>query len=139
MLLKADQPINIHIKLNYNQKKIHLALAIKKTQNQMWVKILLPHQAPLNGINSHRRDLLIIQKKIYLMRNKFWYCSLCHNFFHLLALLAKYPIYSNKFFHNFHLSESSFTCPCLWASGLARKLILTVCQQLDTFKLVTSS
>jgi hypothetical protein len=30
----------------------------------------------------------------------------------------------NKFFHNFHLSESSFTCPRLLASGLARRLLL---------------
>jgi hypothetical protein len=33
-------------------------------------------------------------------------------------MLKKKSIYSNKFFHNFHLSESSFTCPKLWASGL---------------------
>jgi hypothetical protein len=32
-------------------------------------------------------------------------------------------IYSNKFFHNFHLSESSFTCPRLHASGLVQGLI----------------
>ena len=34
-------------------------------------------------------------------------------FFHLVAEkpnLEKFSIYSNKFFHNFHLSESSFTC-----------------------------
>jgi hypothetical protein len=31
---------------------------------------------------------------------------------------------SNKFFHNFHLSKSSFTCPRLQASGLARRLLL---------------
>ena len=41
---------------------------------------------------------------------------------HLLAwkpnLEKKNYIYSNKFFHNFHLSESSFTCPELGASGL---------------------
>jgi hypothetical protein len=37
--------------------------------------------------------------------------SFCHNFFHLLAWkpnLEKFSIYSNKFFHKFHLS---------WASG----------------------
>jgi len=41
-------------------------------------------------------------------------------FLHLLARkpnLEKCSIYSNKF-HNFYLSESSFTCPGLWASGL---------------------
>ena len=46
--------------------------------------------------------------------------SLCFNFFHLLARnpnLENFSIYSNKFFHNFHLSESSFTCPRLRASG----------------------
>ena len=47
--------------------------------------------------------------------------SLCHKFFHLLARkpnLEKKNVYSNKFFHTFHLSESSFTCPGLRASGL---------------------
>jgi hypothetical protein len=44
------------------------------------------------------------------------------NFFHLLAHKSNFEknyIYSNKFFHNFHLSESNFTCPRLQASGLA--------------------
>ena len=36
--------------------------------------------------------------------------------------LAKFSIYSNKFFHNFQLSESSFTCSRLQASGLAWRL-----------------
>jgi hypothetical protein len=47
------------------------------------------------------------------------------NFFHLLARkpnLEKCSIYSNKFFHNFHLSKSSFTFPGLRASGLANIL-----------------
>ena len=46
-------------------------------------------------------------------------------FFHLLARkpnLEKNYIYSNNFFHNFHLSESSFPCPGLRASELARRL-----------------
>ena len=47
-----------------------------------------------------------------------FHCSLCLNFFHPLAW-KKYSIYSYKFFHNYHLSESSFTCSGLWASGLA--------------------
>jgi len=51
--------------------------------------------------------------------------SLCLNFCHLLAWkpnLENCSMYSNKFFHNFHLSESSFTCPRLCASGLVRRL-----------------
>ena len=36
--------------------------------------------------------------------------------------LERFSIYSNKFFHNFHLFESSFTCPRLWASGLVQRL-----------------
>ena len=46
----------------------------------------------------------------------------------IFRLLARKPnlencyIHSNKFFHNFHLPESSFTCPWLRASGLARRL-----------------
>ena len=34
--------------------------------------------------------------------------------------------YSSKFFHNFHLSESSFTCPRVWESGIARRLLLAL-------------
>ena len=51
--------------------------------------------------------------------------SHCLQFFHLLAQkpnLEKISIYSNKFFHNFYLSESSFTCPELRASGIVQRL-----------------
>ena len=52
--------------------------------------------------------------------------SLCLNFFsHLLARkpnLENFSINSNKFFHNVHLSESSFTCPGFRGSGLAWRL-----------------
>ena len=54
--------------------------------------------------------------------------SLCINFYHLLARkpnLEKNYIYSNKFFHNFNLFESSFSCPRLWTIGLAGRLILS--------------
>ena len=53
------------------------------------------------------------------------HCSLRPNFFHLLARkpnLEKFSNYSNKFFHNFHLSKSRFTCPWFWANGLPRRL-----------------
>ena len=46
----------------------------------------------------------------------------CLHLFHLLARklnLETISIYSNMSFHNFHFSESSFSCPGLWASGLA--------------------
>jgi hypothetical protein len=67
-------------------------------------------------------DLDLIDSRVY---NEYLECSvyssLCLNFFHLHAPkpnLDKFSIYSNKFFHNFHFSESSFTCPELGASGL---------------------
>ena len=40
--------------------------------------------------------------------------------------LEEFSIYSNKFFHNFHLSKSSFNCPRLWGSGLAQRLHLAL-------------
>ena len=52
-------------------------------------------------------------------------------FFHLLARkpnLEKFYIYSNKFFHNFQLSESSFACPGLRASWLAQRLLFKIMQ-----------
>jgi hypothetical protein len=67
---------------------------------------------------------IILSQKIAL----FEHLSLClFNFFHLHVLARKpilenFSIYSNKFFHNFHLSESSFTCPGLRASELAWRL-----------------
>ena len=43
------------------------------------------------------------------------------------AKFRKFSIYNyaNKFFHNFHLSESSFTCSGLRSSGLAQRLLYT--------------
>ena len=49
---------------------------------------------------------------VYAITSKVY--SLCLNFFHLLARkpnLEIFSIYSNKFFHNFHLPQSSFTSP----------------------------
>jgi hypothetical protein len=69
---------------------------------------------PRGNIRSHN-------SKKYRQHNRLWL-----SFFHLLARksnLDKFSIYSNKFFHNFHSSESSFTCPGLQArSGLAWRL-----------------
>ena len=52
--------------------------------------------------------------------------SHCLNFFNLLAqkpnLEKNSILYSNKFFHIFHLFESSFTCHRLQGSGLAQRL-----------------
>jgi hypothetical protein len=56
-----------------------------------------------------------------------YHCCLCLNFLHLLPRkpnLEKCSSYLNKFFHNFHLSESSITYPGLRASGLAPRLAL---------------
>jgi hypothetical protein len=51
----------------------------------------------------------------------------CLNFFHLLARKPNLEncsfYFKSKFFHDFHLSESSFTCHGLRASRLAWRLI----------------
>ena len=64
---------------------------------------------------------------------KLLFCiSFCLNFFPLLSQkpnLEKFSINSNKFFHNFQMSEASFTCPGLRASGLAQRL-LHECEQI---------
>ena len=62
-----------------------------------------------------------------ILRTKYLYLVyiLCLKFVHILDRkpnLEKNYIYSNKFFHNFHFSESSFTFPGHRASGLVRKL-----------------
>ena len=50
---------------------------------------------------------------------------LCLIIFYLLfpkPKLENIYIYSNTFFHKFHFSKSSFTCPRLWSTGLAWRL-----------------
>jgi hypothetical protein len=77
------------------------------------------------SVSLFGRSCLFLEHFKQLSINTFHFfiaCSLCLNFFHLHVLarkpnLGKFSIYSNKFFHNFYLSESSFTCPGLWASG----------------------
>jgi len=62
--------------------------------------------------HGHERMLLL-----YRPTEKEQWNRLCLTLFHLLTRksnIDKFSIYSNKFFHNFHLSESSFT---LWVSA----------------------
>ena len=62
---------------------------------------------------------------VYLFNKNPRMTSLCLHFCHLLAQkpnVEQFSIYSNKFVHNFHLSESSCTCPGSRASGLAWRL-----------------
>ena len=73
---------------------------VEKNQNSHLQKV----DASINYTNN------IVQKVLLSHTNS----SCCLNFFHLLTRkpnLEKNSIYSNKFFHNFHLSKSSFTCP----------------------------
>jgi hypothetical protein len=55
---------------------------------------------------------------LMMTKSKLANCSVCLIFF--FTYLQESQIYSNKFFHNFHLSESSFSCPGLrkgWVSA----------------------
>jgi hypothetical protein len=70
-----------------------------------------------SGIEHHNPNPEIVASFSRLLLNS----SLCLNFFS--ATCPKSKSKSNKFFHNFHLSKSSFTCPVPRASGLTRKLI----------------
>jgi hypothetical protein len=62
----------------------------------------------------------------FILTNQLQYVftySLCLISFPPACLKAQ--IYSNKFFHNFHLFEPSFTFPGLRAAGLARRLYIS--------------
>ena len=81
-------------------------------------------QSDLKHIMTSPIKTIISSEGVHRHYNK--YTSFCRNFFHLHAWkpnIEKLSIYSNKFFHSFHLSKSSFTCPGLWASGLVQRLI----------------
>ena len=77
-------------------------------------------------------------KSLYFL---FFYFCMTAGHLHVgnLHLLTRKPnnsffIYSNKFFHNFHLFESSFTCPRLQVSGLVRRLHWNLINQLRHVK-----
>ena len=82
-----------------------------------WLKLLLINSRRVVPYNNIKLSPLFLIQCLVI--------SLCLNFVHLLAWkpnLEKCSIYSNKFFHNFHLSKSSFTCSGLRPSGLAWRL-----------------
>ena len=54
---------------------------------------------------------VIISCTLSLHSLPYFFSSTCQN----AKYRKKIYIYSNKFIHNFHLSESSFICPRLWA------------------------
>jgi hypothetical protein len=88
---------------------------------KIYVKIALAVIVYIKEIN----ELMLILNKVNNVG--WWWCPL--SVFVLIfsptcpkTKYRKNYIYSKKFCHNFHLSESSFTCPGLWASGLAWRL-----------------
>ena len=81
--------------------------------------VLILHQA--DGIDFLSKTESCIWQFTLLKFNEIrtLFCSLCLTFFHLRAqkLNLEKKNYSNIFFHNFRLSESSFTCQRLrWVS-----------------------
>ena len=87
-------------------------------------KILIPFKdilAPLVRTAKQNYSEIIFILQLFNLSSH----SLCLNCFHLLAQkpnIEKISIDSNKFFHNFLLSESSFTCHGLRVSGLVWRL-----------------
>ena len=77
------------------------------------VGYLLYKHAPFNEFQVYKIN--IDYKKIPLP-------VIVLNFFTYLPKDQNFSIYLNKFFHNSHLTKSSFTCPGLWASVLVRIL-----------------
>jgi hypothetical protein len=98
--------------------------AINQTKQIMIDKAVVIH---LKIHKNERKRLYQSHEGFNLLKQKFENNhSLCLNFFHQLAGKPNLEIvsnYSNKFFHNFHLSESSFTCPR--QSQPSSKFILT--------------
>ena len=94
---------------------------------QLSPKLYKPTVYTVNGYDIYQfqdiEDINIYNIVSNTVFHVYFFCSLCLNFFHLLAhkpnLEKKKSIYSNKFIHSF---ESSFACPGLHASGLARRL-----------------
>ena len=84
------------------------------------------------------------QTKLFISIFFIFIYNLCLNFFH--HLLARKPnlekcfiLYSNKFFHNFHISESSssFTCHGLCVKWVSAKTDIGYKEQGSDFKSVS--
>jgi len=103
-----------------------------QTQNSCIEYTLFCHGCNNAQIRQHTNhfESLNLPLKKYFSRLKF---------FHLLARkpnLEKDSIYSNKFFHNFHFSESSFTCPRASSKWVSAKTdIMSLChwESIDLF------
>jgi len=100
-----------------------LSLTRKFMSNKFWLEI------KIFEIFQCSRDHFwtvpcAIGKKNWKMTFFIFIGSLCFHFSPTCpkAKFRKIFYLSNKFFHNFHLSESSFTCPLLRASRLARRM-----------------
>jgi hypothetical protein len=94
-----------------------------------WRSVLLVEQTRENHRPAASHWQTLSYKVVSLLPINFSFYFLQSTVFALIFLakpksqmLKKKSIYSNKFCHNFHMSESSFTCPGLRASGLARRL-----------------
>ena len=79
---------------------------------------VIPH--PLPEVNFLMVEIPTLQPYIYSLVSYFFIkqdqiIMTCNSAVASL-MLSRFFIYSKKFFHKFHLSESSFTCPRLRAS-----------------------
>jgi hypothetical protein len=79
---------------------------------------VIPH--PLPEVNFLMVEIPTLQPYIYSLVSYFFIkqdqiIMTCNSAVASL-MLSRFFIYSKKFFHKFHLSESSFTCPGLRAS-----------------------
>jgi hypothetical protein len=104
-VLLVEETGKNHRPVATDKLKISLSVQQWKTRSFFTTSYYYKHKCRISVINRISTLVFWISKRNH---------SLCLNFFHLLSRkpnLEKCSIYSNKFFHNFHLSESSFTCP----------------------------
>ena len=139
--LRELQEVNLNISTGKDQLNMRLDRGGEWLKNICFPFIIYLNKRPIHERNLwcfsyiSKLNLLNYQKIIFHLPQPYmstWLNmavsqvpSLCIKCFHLLARKPnseKCSIYSNKFFHNFHLSESSFTCPGLQASRLAWRL-----------------
>ena len=66
---------------------------------------------------SKANEMHLVTDKMMVIKDRWAVFTLI-----FFTYLPESQLYSNKFFHNFHLSGSRFTCPGLRASGLAWRL-----------------
>ena len=98
---------------------VHL---LTRSTLSMKVDTVIVHPLTRSTLSMKVDTVIVHQASLKRIQYTAVFALICFIYLRESQIQKNNYIHSNKFFHNFHLSESNFTCPGLWTSGLALRL-----------------